>query len=91
MTAQLNREGIECSVRLVAGMMREAGLRACQPRAYKGTTGPGKNPQARPDLIGRDFTADAPGARLVGDITYVKTGDGRLYLSVTWNQLARSD
>jgi putative transposase len=34
-----------------------------------------------PDLIGRDFTAYAPGARLVGDITYPPTGEGWLYLA----------
>jgi putative transposase len=79
--AQLNREGIECSVGLVADLMREAGLRACQPRAYKRTTIPGKEHAARPDLIGRDFTADAPGTRLVGDITYLRTGEGWLYLA----------
>jgi putative transposase len=80
-TAQLNREGIECSVGLVADLMREAGLRACQPRAYKRTTIRGQEPAARPDLIGRDFTAQAPGTRLVGDITYLKTGEGWLYLA----------
>ena len=80
-TAQLNREGIECSAGLVADLMREAGLRACQPRAYKRTTVPGRNAAARPDLIGRDFTADAPGTRLVGDITYLRTGEGWLYLA----------
>jgi putative transposase len=79
--AQLNREGIECSVGLVADLMREAGLKACQPRAYKRTTVPGREPVARPDLIGRDFTAAAPGSRLVGDITYLRTGEGWLYLA----------
>ncbi len=79
--AQLNREGHACSIGLVADLMREAGLRACQPRAYKRTTVPGRDPQARPDLIGRDFTADAPGTRLVGDITYLRTGEGWLYLA----------
>jgi putative transposase len=79
--AQLNREGIECSVGLVADLMREAGLRACQPRAYKRTTVPGQDAIARPDLIGRDFTAEAPGTRLVGDITYLKTCEGWLYLA----------
>ena len=34
-----------------------------------------------PDLIGRDFTAAAPGQRLVGDITYLRTGEGWLYLA----------
>ena len=79
--AQLNREGHPCSVGLVADLMRELGLRACQPRAYKRTTLPGEQPVASPDLIGRDFTATAPGTRLVGDITYLKTGGGWLYLA----------
>ena len=80
-TAQLNRGGHPCSVGLVADVMRELGLRACQPRAYKRTTVPGEEPVTSPDLIGRDFTAAAPGQRLVGDITYLKTGEGWLYLA----------
>src|SRR5215467_13383981 len=79
--AQLNRDGHECSVGLVADLMRELGLRACQPRAYKRTTVPGEEPVTSPDLISRDFTAAAPGQRLVGDITYLKTGEGWLYLA----------
>ena len=77
-TAQLNREGHECSVGLVADLMRELGLAAVQPRAYKRTTVPGETRSSQPDLIGRDFTAGpeggAPGQRLVGDITYLRTG-----------------
>ena len=68
-TAQLNRDGIECSVGLIADLIRELGLRAVGPRAYKRTTVPGEKPFDSPDLIGRDFTAEAPGERLVGDIT----------------------
>jgi len=79
--AALNRDGYECSVGLVADLMRELGLRACQPRAYKRTTVPGPQPVASPDLIGGNFTAAAPGQRLVGDITYLKTGEGWLYLA----------
>lgn len=79
--AALNREGIACSVGLIADLMRELGLRACQPRAYKRTTVPGQEPVVAADLIGRDFTAQAPGARLVGDITYLRTGEGWLYLA----------
>jgi putative transposase len=79
--AALNREGHECSVGLVADLMRELGLRAVQPRAYKRTTVPGEHPIDSPDLIGRDFTAAEPGTRLVGDITYLKTGEGWLYLA----------
>ncbi len=79
--AALNRDGHPCSVGLVADLMRELGLRACQPRAYKRTTLPGEEPVASPDLIGRDFTAAAPGQRMVGDITYLRTGEGWLYLA----------
>lgn len=79
--AQLNREGHECSVGMVADLMRELGLAAVQPRAYKRTTVPGEHPLESPDLIDRDFTAQAPGQRLVGDITYLRTGEGWLYLA----------
>ena len=79
--AALNRDGHPCSVGLVADLMRELALRACQPRAYKRTTLPGEEPVASPDLIGRDFTAAAPGQRMVGDITYLRTGEGWLYLA----------
>jgi transposase InsO family protein len=80
-TAQLNRDGHRCSVGLAAGLMRELGLRACQPRAWKRTTVPGEELVTSPDLIGRDFTAPAPGQKLVGDITYLRTGEGWLYLA----------
>jgi hypothetical protein len=75
--------GRECSVGLVADLMRELDLRAVQPRAYKRTTVPGEDPVASPDLIGRDFdpASSAPGERLVGDITYRRTGEGWLYLA----------
>ena len=80
-TAALNRGGHPCSVGLVASIMRELGLKAVQPRAYKVTTVPGDAPAA-PDLIGRDFAAGGePGTRLVSDITYLRTEEGWLYLA----------
>jgi putative transposase len=67
---------------LVADLMRELGLKAVQPRAYKRTTIPGDEPVKAPDLPERDFAAGgAPGQRLVGDITYLRTGEGWLYLA----------
>ena len=33
------------------------------------------------DLVNRDFTADAPGEKMVGDITYIPTWEGWLYLA----------
>jgi putative transposase len=67
--AALNREGHRCSVGLVADLMREQGVVAVQPRAYKRTTVAGEHPVASPDLIERDFSAGGvPGTRLVEDI-----------------------
>ena len=80
-TAALNRRGVECSVGLVADLMRELGLAAVQPRVYKRTTLPGRDPQPAPDLIDRDFNVPAPGQRLVCDITYLRTGEGWWYLA----------
>ena len=53
--AQLNREGHDCSVGLVAELMRELGLAAVQPRGYRRTTIRGADPQHSPDLVERDF------------------------------------
>jgi transposase InsO family protein len=61
--------------------MRELGLRACQPRAYRVTTIPGDDPVDVPDLLERDFTAEEPGTKFVGDITYIRTWEGWLYLA----------
>jgi len=75
-------EVASCSIKLVRAVMAELSLAGCQPRAYKTTTEPDPNaPQAPADLVGRDFTAGAPGVKLVGDITYIRTWTGWLYLA----------
>lgn len=79
--AQLVRQGEQVSDELVRELMRELGLVSCQPRPYRpATTVPG-DPGPIPDLVNRDFTADAPGQKMVGDITYIPTGEGWLYLA----------
>ena len=65
----LNTErGMPVSVGTVADVMRERGLVAVQPRAYKTTTQADPDAEHPTDAIGRDFTADAPGARLVQEL-----------------------
>ena len=87
--AQQGRDGHEASVGMVAVLMRELGLAAVQPRAYKRSTVPGEHPVPSPDLIGRDFTASEPGLRLVGDITYLPTGQGWVYLATVLDLATR--
>jgi putative transposase len=70
------------SLNLVRAIMAERGLAGCQPRAYRTTTDADPEPPtAPPDLLGRDFTAVTPGTKLVGDITYIRTWTGWLYLA----------
>lgn len=60
--------------------MIEAGLAACQPRAWRCTTQP-DGTDGPTDLVERDFTATTPGTKLVGDITYIRTWAGWVYLA----------
>jgi len=80
--AALARRGVTAGRELVRHLTRELGLLPCQPRP--GRTGLTRADAAAgpiPDLVGRDFTADAPGHKLVGDITYIPTWEGWLYLA----------
>ena len=75
-------EGSECSPELVRHIMRDEGLVACQPRPFRVTTQPdGEGAIGMPDLVKRDFTADRPGVKFVGDITYIHTWQGFVYLA----------
>jgi len=78
---ELNKLNYPCSVGLVAKIMRIQGLEAVQPRAFRVTTVHGEDDEYPADLINRDFTSIEPGTRLVGDITYLKTAEGWLYLA----------
>jgi putative transposase len=81
--AALARRGRYCDPETVRALMRERGLVACQPRsARRCTTKRAEQVADIPDLLERDFTSAAPGAKLVGDITYVRTWQGWLYLAL---------
>lgn len=79
--AQLARWGEQVSPELVRALMREAGLVPCQPQPWRPTTTVAGDAGQIPDLLARDFTAAAPGTKLVGDITYIRTWEGWLYLA----------
>ncbi len=80
--AQLARSGVHCGPELVRDIMRELGLRPCQPRPWRAnlTQADGRDHHI-PDLVDRDFTAPTPGQKMVGDITYIPTWEGWLYLA----------
>jgi putative transposase len=78
---ELRRQGVRCGPELVRDIMRVEGLVACQPRPWRLTTVPDETAPATPDLVRRNFTATAPGRKLVGDITYIPTWEGFVYLA----------
>jgi putative transposase len=80
--AQLTRAGVPCGPELVRAIMRELDLQPCQPRPWRaGLTEQDGRDHHLPDLVRRDFTAERPGEKFVGDITYIPTWEGWLYLA----------
>src|SRR5674536_386152 len=79
--AELTRLGVPAGPELVRTLMRELDLRPCQPRPWRPTTTVAGDAATVPDLLCRDFTADRPGVKLVGDITYIPTWQGWLFLA----------
>lgn len=79
--AELARRGVPAGPELVRALMRELDLVACQPRPFRPVTTIAGDASAIPDLVNRDFHADAPGVKMIGDITYISTWEGWLYLA----------
>ncbi|UQA97680.1 IS3 family transposase [Streptomyces halobius] len=85
--AELRRLGKRVNRKRIERVMRERGIAGHTRRRRCGLTRQAKRAVPAADLIGRDFTAHAPGTKLVGDITYIATGEGWLYLA-SWLDLA---
>ena len=89
--AELRRRGHRHGRKRIARLMRAAGLRGKNPRRWRKTTVPDPAAAARADLIGRDFAADAAAVntRWCGDITYIHTWEGWLYLATVIDLASR--
>lgn len=78
------------SVNSVAASMARQELVARTKRRRKGLTRPDKAAVPAGDLICRDFTAEAPNSRWVGDIKQIDTGEGKLYLATAIDLFSRA-
>jgi putative transposase len=81
-TAELRVSGIRCGKNRVARLMRENEVVAKTMRRFKITTDSKHNLPIAPNLLEQDFTADAPNKTWTGDITYIWTRQGWMYLAV---------
>lgn len=75
-------DGIRCGKNRVARIMRKLGIRSRSKRKFKATTDSRHNFPVAPNLLNQNFTAQAPDRIWTGDITYIPTDEGWLYLAV---------
>lgn len=88
-TADIKTSGFNVSVRTVGRMMQRLGLRARGCRKFKRTTDSNHKYGASPNLLDRQFTVARPNQVWVGDITYIRTDEGWLYLAVLLDLYSR--
>ena len=81
--------GLLVSRKRISDIMKSLGLRVNMKRRYKNTTDSNHSLPIAPNLLNRDFYASAPDTKYVGDITYISTGEGCLYLATVIDLYSR--
>ncbi|MBV1851887.1 IS3 family transposase [Catellatospora sp. NEAU-YM18] len=88
-TAELRRRGRPVNRKKVERIMRQRRIVGITRRRRRSLTRQDPTGAPAADLLGRDFTAVAPGQRFVGDITYLPTEQGWLYLATVIDLYSR--
>ena len=86
----LAQEGLQVSRRRIGRVLAQAGLRCKTRRKFKAPTAAGQAQTVAPNQLNREFTVQAPNTIYVGDITYLLTGEGWLYLAVVLDLCSRA-
>jgi transposase InsO family protein len=73
----------------VARLMKTYGIRAARRQKRKNTTNSDHPYPVAPNLLNREFTAERPNQKWLGDITYIWTAEGWLYLAVVLDLFSR--
>jgi len=89
LTRDLEANGHPYNRKTVAASMKRQGLRAKAARKFKATTDSSHSRPVAPNLLAQNFTADAANQKWVGDITYLWTEEGWLYLAVVIDLYSR--
>lgn len=86
----LVEQGWTVSVNTVAASMARQGLQGRSPkRKRRSLTRPDKTATPIPDLVGRDFSAEAINTKWCGDLTEIPTDEGKLYLATVLDLASR--
>jgi transposase InsO family protein len=86
----LAQEGLQVSRRRIGRILSQAGLRCKTRRTFKAPSAAGQAQTVAPNQLNREFTVDVPDTVYVGDITYLLTGEGWLYLAVVLDLCSRA-
>jgi len=86
---QLLREGYAIGQKRVERLMSEMGIQAVAKKKYKATTDSAHSKQVAENHLNRDFTPEKPNTSWVGDITYIWTAEGWLYLATIMDLYSR--
>ena len=87
--AWLRRQGFRVARKRVARIMREHGWAGVMGRIRVRTTRRDKSAAPAPDLVARGFNPDAPDRIWAGDVTYLRTSQGWLYLATVIDLYSR--
>lgn len=85
----LKARGIHVGKKRIERLMRESGLRGRRKRRFCCTTDSKHALPIAPNVLDRRFHAEAPNRVWVGDVTYIATGEGWLYLAVLLDLFSR--
>lgn len=88
-TAALRQSGVICYLNQVSKIMQKHGIKAKTTRRFKNTTDSRHNLKVAPNLLARNFRVERKDQVLVGDITYIWTHEGWLYLSTVMDLYSR--
>ena len=86
----LAQEGMQLSRRRIGRVLAQAGLHCKTRRRFKAPTAAGHAQTVAPNQLHREFTGQAPNTVYVGDITYLPTGEGWLYLAIVLDLYSRA-
>lgn len=86
---KLAEKDFHVSRRRIIRLMRNAGLFCKTKKRFKATTNSKHNKPIAPNLLNRQFTVSQPDRYYVGDITYIATQEGWLYLAVVIDLFSR--
>lgn len=90
LTDELRAQGYQFNVKTVAASQRRQGLRAKASRRFRPVSYREHGLPVSENLLKQDFYASGPNQKWVGDITYLRTGEGWLYLAVVIDLWSRS-